>query len=92
MSDGGAAELITRVVREGLLLVLLVSAPPLLVSMLVGVLTGVVQAATQIQDQSLGFVPKLIAVVLCIVALGPLLGAQVLRFTQALLQAIPLVG
>lgn len=85
-------DLILRVVREGLLLVLLVSAPPLLISVAVGLFTGVVQAATQIQDQTLGFVPKLVAVVLCIVALGPLLGTQVLRFTQAVLRAIPMVS
>jgi flagellar biosynthetic protein FliQ len=87
MSDG--SELVLRAVREGLLLVLLVSAPPLLASLAVGLLVGVLQAATQIQDQTLVFVPKLVAVVLVLVALGPLLGAQILRFTQAILLAIP---
>jgi flagellar biosynthetic protein FliQ len=52
-------------------------------------LVGVLQAATQIQDQTLVFVPKLVAVVLVLIALGPLLGAQILRFTQAILVAIP---
>ena len=78
-----------RAVREGLLLVLLLSAPPLLASLAVGLLVGVLQAATQIQDHTLVFVPKLVAVVLVLVALGPLLGAQILRFTQAILLAIP---
>jgi flagellar biosynthetic protein FliQ len=87
MSDGG--ELVVRAVREGLLLVLLLSAPPLLASLAVGLLVGVLQAATQIQDQTLVFVPKLVAVVLVLIALGPLLGAQILRFTQAILVAIP---
>jgi flagellar biosynthetic protein FliQ len=84
-----ASELVLRAVREGLLLVLLVSAPPLLASLAVGLLVSVLQAATQIQDQTLVFVPKLVAVLLVLVALGPLLGAQLLRFTQALLLAIP---
>ena len=44
-----------RAVREGLLLVLLVSAPPLLASLAVGLVVGVLQAATQIQDQTLVF-------------------------------------
>jgi flagellar biosynthesis protein FliQ len=87
MSDGG--ELVLRAVREGLLLVLLVSAPPLLASLAVGLVVGVLQAATQIQDQTLVFVPKLVTVVLVLVALGPLLGAQILRFAQAILLAIP---
>jgi flagellar biosynthetic protein FliQ len=82
-------EMVLRAVRECLLLVLLVSAPPLLASLVVGLLVGVLQAATQIQDQTLVFVPKLVVVVGVIAALGPLLGAQLLRFTQALLLAIP---
>jgi flagellar biosynthetic protein FliQ len=84
-----ASELVLRAVREGLLLVLLVSAPPLLASLAVGLVVSVLQAATQIQDQTLVFVPKLVAVLLVLAALGPLLGAQVLRFTQAILLAIP---
>jgi flagellar biosynthetic protein FliQ len=87
MSEG--SELVMRAVREALLLVLLVSAPPLLASLAVGLVVGVLQAATQIQDQTLVFVPKLVTVVLVLVALGPLLGAQILRFAQALLLAVP---
>ena len=68
---------------------ILVSAPPLLASLLVGFVMGVVQAATQIQDQTLAFVPKLVIVALILLALGPLLGTQLVRFTQALLLAFP---
>ena len=91
MSSGAALELVLRTVREGLLLVLLVSAPPLLASLMVGVVVGMFQAATQIHDQTLVFVPRLIVVVLVLLALGPVLGAQIVRFTQALLLAIPFV-
>jgi len=89
--EAQGADIALRVVKEGLLLILMVSGPPLIVSMVVGLLTGALQSATQIQEQALGFVPKLVAVVLCIVALAPLLGAQVVRFTQALFRAIPLL-
>jgi flagellar biosynthetic protein FliQ len=89
MFSSGTTDLLLRAVREGLVLVLLVSAPPLLASLVVGLFVGVLQAATQIQDQTLAFVPKLIVVVAVLVAMGPLLGAQLLRFTQALLMAIP---
>jgi type III secretion HrpO family protein len=78
-----------RTVREGLLLVLLVSGPPLIASAVVGVVVGMFQAATQIQDQTLAFVPKLLVVGLVLLAMGPVLGAQILRFTQVLLLAIP---
>ena len=85
------SELVMRAVREGLLLALLVSGPPLLASVLVGFLVGVVQAATQIQDQTLAFVPKLLAVALTLLALGPVLGAQLVRFTHALFLAFPAI-
>jgi flagellar biosynthesis protein FliQ len=80
-----AAELVLRVVREGLLLVLLLSAPPLLASLLVGFVMGIVQAATQLHDPTISFVPKLVVVVGVLLVLGPVLGAQLLRFTQAVL-------
>ena len=88
---GTASELVFRAVREGLLLALLVSGPPLLASVLVGFLVGVMQAATQIQDQTLAFVPKVLAVALTLLALGPVLGAQLVRFTHALFLAFPAI-
>lgn len=78
-----------RAVREGLLLAILVSAPPLLASLLVGFVIGIVQAATQIQDQTLAFVPKLVVVSLTLLAFGPMLGSQLVRFAQALLLVFP---
>ena len=84
----GQGELVLRVVREGLLLVLVLSGPPLLASLLVGFLLGVFQGATQIQDSTLAFVPKLVVVLLTLIAMGPLLGAQLVRFTQAIFVAI----
>ena len=81
-------ELVLRVVREGLLLVLVLSGPPLLASLLVGFLLGVFQGATQIQDPTLAFVPKLVVVMLTLIAIGPLLGAQLVRFTQAIFLAV----
>jgi flagellar biosynthetic protein FliQ len=84
----GQGELVLRVVREGLLLVLVLSGPPLLASRLVGFLLGVFQGATQIQDSALAFVPKLVVVLLTLIAIGPLLGAQLVRFTQAIFVAV----
>jgi flagellar biosynthesis protein FliQ len=86
-----ATDLVLRVVREGLLLVVLVSAPPLLASLLVGLLVGALQTATQIHDHSIAFVPKLVAVVAVLLVSGPVLGTQMARFTAALLAAIPTI-
>jgi flagellar biosynthetic protein FliQ len=88
MTSVTAADVVLRVVREGLLLVLILSAPPLLASLAAGLVVGIFQAATQIQDQTVSFVPKLIVVVVILLALGPLLGAQLLRFTQAVFGAM----
>jgi flagellar biosynthetic protein FliQ len=85
MSPGG--ELALRVAREGLLLVLLLSGPPLLASLAVGFVLGIFQAATQIQDPTISFVPRLAIVLLTVLAMGPVLGAQLVRFTQAVLLA-----
>jgi flagellar biosynthetic protein FliQ len=88
MFDGSGLDLILRGVREGLLLVLVLSGPTLLASLVVGLVVGIVQAATQIQDQSLAFVPKLVVVVLVLLAVGPALGGQLVRFTQTIFASI----
>jgi flagellar biosynthetic protein FliQ len=82
---------ILQVVREGLYLVLLVSAPPLAVSLVVGLLVNVMQASTQLQDHTISFVPKLVAVLAALALAGPWIGQQLVRFTSVLLQAVPLL-
>jgi len=82
-------EAIIRILREGLFLVLLLSAIPMLASMLTGLVVSVMQAATQMQEQTLSYVPKLVAVFLSIAILGPWMIAQMVRFTQTLFNAIP---
>ncbi len=86
-----ALDLLLRAVREGLLLVLLVSGPPLLASLLVGLVVGALQSATQIQDPSVAFVPKVVAMAAVLLVLGPLLGTHVVRFAHALLALVPMV-
>jgi flagellar biosynthesis protein FliQ len=86
-----SAEVIIRILREGLLLILLVSAPPMLVSMLVGLIVGIFQATTQIQEQTLSYVPKLIAVFLTLAIVGPWTLTQAVRFTTVIFESIPLV-
>lgn len=88
MYDASAIEVILRVLREGLMLSLLVSAPVLLAALLTGLLSGAVQAVTQIHDHAVGFVPRLLVMLLVLVILGPYLGAQVVRFTQAVFAGV----
>ncbi len=75
--------------REALLLMVVASAPPILSSLLVGLLMSVFQASTQIQESTLSVVPKLAAAVLSLVVAGPWVGSQLTRFATQLLLALP---
>jgi len=80
---------LTRLTAETLYLVLLVSGPPLLVALAIGLAVGLLQAVTQVQEQTLSFVPKLVAVATVLVVGGGWMGGQLLRFTDRLWRAIP---
>lgn len=71
--------------REALYAVLLVSAPLLGVSLLVGLLVSLFQATTQIQEQTLAFVPKIIAVLVTAVIFAPWILKIMVSFTQNLM-------
>lgn len=84
----GAAEL-TRLTSEALFLTLWISAPVLAVSLVVGLAIGILQALTQVQEQTLVFVPKLVAVGLTLAVAGAWMGAQIVRFASQLWSSIP---
>ena len=84
-------EAIITILRDGLLLVLLLSAGPMLASLVVGFVVSVFQATTQIQEQTLSYVPKLVSVFLTIAILGPWMLTQALHFTRAIFDGIVLV-
>ncbi len=79
---------ILQIAREGLFLALIVSAPPVLTSMFIGLIVSIIQATTQIQEQTLTFVPKLIAVVLSLAISAPWIGSQLVRFTHLVFEGI----
>lgn len=83
-----SAELL-RLGAQALELVLRVSLPVLLASLVVGLLVGLGQAVTQVQDQTLSFVPKLLAVAATLALVGGSMGAEVARFTESVWTAIP---
>ncbi len=78
--------------REALVLMVMASAPPLLASLVVGVLASTLQAATQVQESTLSVVPKLCAAVLALVLAGPWIGAQLSRFATELFLALAQVS
>jgi flagellar biosynthesis protein FliQ len=83
-----ADQTLLTIVREGLALALLVSLPVLLVSLGVGLVVGVLQAATQLRDGTLSFVPRLAAGVAAIAAFGGWMGGEVVRYTADLWQIL----
>lgn len=85
------AEAIMRILREALLLILILSAGPMMASVVIGFLVSVFQATTQIQEQTLSYVPKLIGVFLAIAILGPWMLTQMVRFTRLLFESIVLI-
>ncbi|NKE66162.1 flagellar biosynthesis protein FliQ [Ramlibacter sp. RBP-2] len=78
---------------QAIQLTLLVSAPLLLVALVVGLVISIFQAATQINEATLSFIPKLIAVFVALVVAGPWMLAQLVAFMRQLFGSIPqLVG
>ena len=73
---------IATITNEGLLLVLIVSGPPVVLSLMVGLIVALFQAITQIQEQSLTFVPKVIVVFGVLAILGPWLGSALAEFAR----------
>ncbi|MDI3281025.1 MAG: flagellar biosynthesis protein FliQ [Bacillota bacterium] len=74
--------------REALWIVLLVSAPILGLSLLVGLAVSIFQATTQIQEQTLAFVPKIIAVLVAVVVFGPWMLKVMSDYTTRLLGSL----
>ncbi len=77
--------------QQGLYMLMLVAAPILIVVLLVGVVISVIQAATQINEATLSFVPKVVAAILTLAVAGPWMVTQLVEYIQRTLQAIPSV-
>lgn len=73
---------------QAMILILILSGPPIIVSMVLGLLVAIFQAATQIQEQTLSFTVKLFATIFTIMLMGGWLGGQVLQFTNAIFTSI----
>jgi flagellar biosynthesis protein FliQ len=75
--------------QHGLWMLLMVAAPMLGVVLLVGVLVSIFQAATQINEATLTFVPKLIAAVAVMAVAGPWMMTSLIDYLRSMLMAIP---
>lgn len=76
--------------REALSTTVLLAAPMLAAALMTGLLVGLFQAATQINEQTLSFIPKLLAMVIALIATGPWLLSTVVDYTRLhILEVIP---
>lgn len=82
-------ETVLTVGREALWLAVLLAGPLLVAALAVGLLIGVFQAATQIQEMTLSFIPKLIALVVVLFAAGPWMISVAVTFARRLFLEIP---
>ncbi len=80
---------IYQLAYQALLLILILSAPPILISMTLGLMVAIFQAATQIQEQTLSFTVKLVAVILTLMFMGGFLSAQIMHFANTIFQNFP---
>ena len=86
-------ETVMTIAQRALEITMLLAAPLLLVALVVGLLVGVFQAATQINEMTLSFIPKLLAMAAAIVIAGPWMLKLIVSYTRELFESIPgLIG
>jgi flagellar biosynthetic protein FliQ len=77
--------------REALWLTAVIVAVTVVPSLLVGLMVAMFQAATQINEQTLSFLPRLLVILVTLIVLGPWLAQQLMEYTQNLIMNIPML-
>ena len=76
-------------IRSGIFTILLASGPPLLMGLAVGLIVSIFQAVTSIQEQTLAFIPKILAVLLAILLFGPFMLSNMQGYMNELVTNLP---
>ncbi len=87
--DGDSLQFVVDVARDALWVALELSLPLLAVGLVVGLAVSIVQAITQVQEQTLSFIPKILAVVGTLIFLLPWMLRVVVEYTQGVLMRLP---
>jgi flagellar biosynthetic protein FliQ len=82
-------EMVVTVGRHALEMTLMLAAPLLLTALAVGLLVGIFQAATQINEMTLSFIPKLLAMAAVLALTGPWMIRELVEYTRGLIESIP---
>jgi flagellar biosynthesis protein FliQ len=80
---------VVNLASQAMSLALKIAGPLLLVALVIGLVVSVFQAVTQIQEQSLSLIPKIVGVAVVVVVLGPWMLGQLVAYTTSLYTAIP---
>ncbi|MGH8143149.1 MAG: flagellar biosynthesis protein FliQ [Steroidobacteraceae bacterium] len=82
-------ETVMTIGQRALEMALMLAAPLLLAALVIGLLVSVFQAATQINEMTLSFIPKLLGIAAALVIAGPWMLKELIGYTQVLIQSIP---
>lgn len=82
------AEGVTALVQDGILTMLIVSAPMLIIGLVVGVVVSIFQATTQINEQTLVFVPKIVSIFISLIIFGPWMLTKLIEYYNRLFAGI----
>lgn len=82
-------ETVITIGQQAMWVTMLISAPLLLSALAVGLLVGMFQAATQINEMTMSFIPKLLVMVAALVIAGPWMLAVIVNYTRQLIEQIP---
>ena len=83
--------LVAYIFRTSVWQLIILAMPVLLIGMLVGLIISIIQATTSLQEQTLSFVPKIIAILLTLIFLGPWMISTLTEFTRNMISMIPQV-
>ncbi len=83
---------IIAVMQDGIRTVLTVALPPILVGLVIGIIISIFQAATQINEQTLTFVPKIIGILVSILLFGGLMINQLIEFANRIYEYIAMIS
>jgi flagellar biosynthetic protein FliQ len=75
---------VASILRDGIYVLLMVSAPPLLIALFIGLIISLFQALTQIQEATLTFVPKIVALLLTLIFALPFMYDKMVIYTESL--------
>ncbi|MCU9612090.1 flagellar biosynthesis protein FliQ [Caldibacillus lycopersici] len=76
------SESVVQLAEQGIYAILIISGPLLLIALIVGLIVSIFQATTQIQEQTLAFIPKIVAVLIGIIVFGPWMISHMIQYAN----------